>query len=152
AVRLDRALAELTGGGHGVFVEASAHPVLAMPLSTASAECAGVVVGSLRREAGGMWELLRNLGVLHSHGVSVGWEKVLGAGAGPRMVGLPTYAFQRQRYWLEAEEPSPTDANIGVGDRFWTAVQSGNAEHLENLLQLSDGEQCKHLSALLPTL
>ena len=64
-VRLDLALAELIGDGHGVFVEASAHPVLAMPLSAASAESAGVVVGSLRREAGGMSELLRNLGVLH---------------------------------------------------------------------------------------
>ena len=96
-VRLDLALAELIGDGHGVFVEASAHPVLAMPLSTASGEGAGVVVGSLRREAGGMSELLRNLGVLHCHGFAVDWEKVLGARAGPRLVALPTYAFQRQR-------------------------------------------------------
>ena len=76
-VRLDLALAELIGDGHGVFVEASAHPVLAMPLSAASGE--GVVVGSLRREAGGMSELLRNLGILHSHGVAVDWAKVLGS-------------------------------------------------------------------------
>src|SRR5262249_39336537 len=78
-VRLDLALAELIGDGHGVFVEASAHPVLAMPLSAASGE--GVVVGSLRREAGGMSELLRNLSVLHAHGVAVDWEKVAGASA-----------------------------------------------------------------------
>ena len=63
-VRLDRALAELIGGGHGVFVEASAHPVLAMPLSTASGERGGVVVGSRRRAAGGMSGLVDNLGVL----------------------------------------------------------------------------------------
>ncbi|WP_346657407.1 acyltransferase domain-containing protein, partial [Bradyrhizobium monzae] len=44
-VRLDLALAELISNGHGVFVEASAHPVLAMPLSAASGEH-GVVVGS----------------------------------------------------------------------------------------------------------
>ena len=113
-VRLDRALAELIGDGHGVFVEASAHPVLAMPLSAASAECAGVVVGSLRRETGGMSELLRNLGVLHSHGVAVGWEKMLGARAGPRMVGLPTYAFQRQRYWLEPEKASGDVSTAGL--------------------------------------
>ena len=31
-------------------------------------------------------------------------------------------------------------------------MQSGNAERLENLLQVSEGEQRKHLSALLPTL
>src|SRR5471032_60310 len=91
-VRLDLALAELIGDGYGVFIEASAHPVLAMPLSAASGECAGVVVGSLRRDVGGMSELLRNLGVLHVHGVGVDWEKVAGASAGRPVVGLPTYA------------------------------------------------------------
>ena len=113
-VRLDRALAELIGGGHGVFVEASAHPVLAMPLSTASGERGGVVVGSLRREAGGMSELLRNLGVLHCHGVAVDWEKVLGASVSKRLVALPTYAFQRQRYWLEAPRASGDVSTAGL--------------------------------------
>jgi pimaricinolide synthase PimS1 len=111
-VRFDLALAELIGDGHGVFVEASAHPVLAMPLSAASGE--GVVVGSLRREAGGMSELLRNLGILHSHGVAVDWEKVVGASASKQLVALPTYAFQRQRYWLEAEEASGDVSTAGL--------------------------------------
>src|SRR5262249_59358397 len=118
-VRLDLALAELIGSGHSVFIEASAHPVLAMPLSAASGEHEGVVVGSLRREAGGMSELLRNLGVLHVHGVAVDWEKVLGANTGKQVVALPTYAFQRQRYWLEAAELNPADAQSNVEDRFW---------------------------------
>ena len=112
-VRLDLALAELIGDGHGVFIEASAHPVLAMPLTAASGECDGVVVGSLRREAGGMSELLRNLGVLHVHGVAVDWGKVAGARASRQVVGLPTYAFQRQRYWLEAEKAGGDVATMG---------------------------------------
>ena len=120
-VRLDLALAELIGDGHGVFVEASAHPVLAMPLSAAamplsaaSGERAGVVVGSLRREAGGMSELLRNLSVLHVHGVAVDWEKAFGASASKQVVALPTYAFQRQRYWLEAEKASGDVSTMGL--------------------------------------
>ncbi|MGZ6363838.1 MAG: type I polyketide synthase, partial [Ktedonobacterales bacterium] len=113
-VRLDLALAELIGDGHGVFVEASAHPVLAMPLSAASGEREGVVVGSLRREAGGMSELLRNLSVLHVHGVAVDWEKAFGASASKRVVALPTYAFQRQRYWLEAERASGDASTMGL--------------------------------------
>ncbi len=100
--------------GTAVLVEASAHPVLAMPLSAASGEGAGVVVGSLRREAGGMSELLRNLGVLHVHGVAVDWEKVLGASASKQVVALPTYAFQRQRYWLEAEKASGDVSTMGL--------------------------------------
>src|SRR5205085_3147515 len=111
-VRLDLALAELIGDGHGVFVEASAHRVLAMPLSAASGEH-GVVVGSLRRDGGGMSELLRNLGVLHVHGVGLDWEQVAGSSDRHRVVGLPTYAFQRQRYWLEAEKASGDAATMG---------------------------------------
>ena len=89
-----------------------------MPLSTASGEGGGVVVGSLRREAGGRSELLRNLGVLHCHGFAVDWEKVLGARAGPRLVALPTYAFQRQRYWLEAQRASGDVSRVGL----WSAA------------------------------
>ena len=114
-VRLDLALAELIGSGHGVFVEASAHPVLAMPLSAASGEH-GVVVGSLRRDGGGMSELLRNLGALHVHGVAVDWAKAAGAGAKTPVASLPTYAFQRQRYWLEAEKASGNVATMGLSD------------------------------------
>ncbi|HEY4973844.1 MAG TPA: acyltransferase domain-containing protein, partial [Steroidobacteraceae bacterium] len=111
-VRLDLALAELIGDGHGVFVEASAHPVLAMPLSAASGEH-GVVVGSLRRDGGGMSELLRNLSVLHVDGVAVDWAKVVGASGSRQVVGLPTYAFQRQRYWLEAAKSSGDVSTMG---------------------------------------
>ncbi|WP_280706433.1 type I polyketide synthase [Bradyrhizobium sp. BR13661] len=114
-VRLDLALAELIGSGHGVFVEASAHPVLAMPLSAASGEH-GVVVGSLRRDGGGMSELLRNLGVLHVHGVAVDWSKALGGSAKAPVASLPTYAFQRQRYWLEAEKPSADASTMGLSE------------------------------------
>ena len=61
-----------------------------------------------------MSELLRNLGVLHCHGFAVDWEKVLGARAGPRLAALPTYAFQRQRYWLEAHRASGDVSTMGL--------------------------------------
>jgi acyl transferase domain-containing protein len=85
-----------------------------MPLSAASEEGGGVVVGSLRREAGGMSELLQNLSVLHCHGVAIDWEKVLGGSASKRLVALPTYAFQRQRYWLEAQRASGDASTMGL--------------------------------------
>jgi len=61
-----------------------------------------------------MSELLRNLSVLHVHGVAVDWEKVLGASASKQVVALPTYAFQRQRYWLEAEKASGDASTMGL--------------------------------------
>jgi acyl transferase domain-containing protein/NADPH:quinone reductase-like Zn-dependent oxidoreductase/acyl carrier protein len=43
----------------------------------------------------------------HCHGVEVDWEAFF-RGRGGRSVALPTYAFQRQRYWLESR--------MGIGD------------------------------------
>ena len=100
-VQFGWAVKTLLDDRHGVFVELGGHPALTAVLS--STEVAGVqgaVVGSLRRDAGGLSALHRNLGVLHTQGYAVPWATLLAEVAGPA-VALPTYAFQRQRYWLE---------------------------------------------------
>ncbi|MEC9465162.1 MAG: SDR family NAD(P)-dependent oxidoreductase, partial [Myxococcota bacterium] len=100
AVRLDRALDTLMQDGHGVFIEASAHPVLAMPLTTACAESGGVAVGSLKRDEGGLSQVYAVLGQLHCQGYQVAWSEHLGE-TDQLPVQLPTYAFQRERHWLD---------------------------------------------------
>ncbi len=57
------------------------------------------VIGSLRREQGGLERFLCSLADAHVHGVQVDWAALF-AGRGARRVSLPTYAFQRRRYWL----------------------------------------------------
>ncbi|MDH6133801.1 candicidin polyketide synthase FscB [Kitasatospora sp. MAA4] len=118
-VRLEESLRALLRQGHDVFVESSPHPVLTTGIEdTAAAEEAEVVViGSLRRDDGGPLRVLASLAEAHVHGVRIDWRESV---AGGRPVDLPTYAFQRERYWLDAApavagrraEPSGLDTII----------------------------------------
>ncbi|MFJ2444506.1 MULTISPECIES: beta-ketoacyl synthase N-terminal-like domain-containing protein, partial [unclassified Streptomyces] len=62
---------------------------------------APVLVASLPRGHHEPTALLTALGELHVRAVAVDWTAVLGAADGPR-VELPTYPFQRDRFWLPA--------------------------------------------------
>ncbi|WP_461012507.1 SDR family NAD(P)-dependent oxidoreductase, partial [Streptomyces capparidis] len=107
-VRFTDAVEQALASGLTRFVEVSAHPVLVMGVQDI-AEDAGakaVVVGSLRREEDESARLIANAAELWVRGTSVDWSAVF-AGRAVRRVDLPTYAFQRQRYWLE---PPPVGA------------------------------------------
>jgi pimaricinolide synthase PimS1 len=110
-VLFEDATRALLADGFGVFVEASAHPVLKVGVEE-TVESAGVtaaVVGSLRRYEGGMERFSTSLAEAYVRGASVKWQTVF-AGKGARRVDLPTYAFQHERYWLDAV------AGLGGGD------------------------------------
>src|SRR5206468_1100043 len=81
----------------------SPHPVLTMAVEeTIQARDAAdriEVVGSLRRDEGGVERFAMSLADAHVAGVAVDWPAFY-AGTGARRVELPTYAFQRERYWL----------------------------------------------------
>ncbi|GAB3700047.1 type I polyketide synthase [Nocardiopsis oceani] len=116
-VEFGRVVHNLLASGHDVFVEAGPHPVLSIALQEC-AESAGlsdtVVLGTLRRNEGGLDRFLTSLAEAHTYGLPVDWPTVFGGAA--RVVDLPTYAFQRQRYWrvnpahTGAPAPAPTAA------------------------------------------
>ncbi|WSN08775.1 SDR family NAD(P)-dependent oxidoreductase [Micromonospora sp. NBC_01699] len=93
----------LLEAGFSRFVEVSTHPVL-VPGILDTAEEAGRAVtafGTLRRDDGGVSRLLTALGEAWCDGASVSWGAVPElAGTGRATVPLPTYPFDRQRYWL----------------------------------------------------
>ncbi|WP_455755407.1 SDR family NAD(P)-dependent oxidoreductase [Streptomyces werraensis] len=111
------AVAELTGQGHGVFVEVSAHPVLVQPITEILDDGGdgtdAVVTGSLRRDDGGLRRLLASMAELFVRGVSVDWAGVLPAGATSARLDLPTYAFDHQHYWLHEGESATDAASLG---------------------------------------
>lgn len=98
-----------------VFVEVSPHPVLQMAIEeTADAVAASpTVVGTLHRDDGSASEILASLAELHVRGLPVNWQAVFGAGR-PRRIDLPTYAFQRRRYWLTASDDTDTTNSSSV--------------------------------------
>jgi acyl transferase domain-containing protein/NADPH:quinone reductase-like Zn-dependent oxidoreductase len=117
-VGFEPAVRALVGNGVGCFVEISPHPVLTMAMheTIQAVEGAGRVgvVGSLRRDQGGPERFAMSLAEAHVAGVTVDWRAFY-AGSGARVVPLPTYAFQRQRYWLSAGAGAGDLAAAGLG-------------------------------------
>ncbi|MET7457967.1 amino acid adenylation domain-containing protein, partial [Streptomyces sp. NPDC005574] len=95
---------DLAEHGFRVFVEVSAHPVLTVGLQDTLEDMgvAGLVCGTLRRDQGDSSRFVHSLAELFVQGVEVDWTRLLPAGAS-RRVALPTYAFQRQKYWVHPE-------------------------------------------------
>ena len=117
-VQFEQATRVLLEGGYRAFLEVSPHPVLTGGVQETVDEVLqqsgdAVVVGSLRRDQGGPERFLRSLSELWVHGVDVDWQALF-RGARAKPVKLPTYAFQRERYWLKAAPGAGDMASAGL--------------------------------------
>jgi len=133
-VGFEPAVRALVENGVNCFLEVSPHPVLTMAVEdTIQALDAGdrvAALGTLRRGEGGPERFTTSLGEAHVAGVSVDWRAFF-AGSGARRVELPTYAFQRQRYWLvPGVSGDPAAAGLGRLDHpvLAAAVQVGDKD------------------------
>ncbi|MFI9246583.1 SDR family NAD(P)-dependent oxidoreductase [Streptomyces sp. NPDC053086] len=102
-VRFAETVRALLDDGFRLFVESSAHPVLTLGVEQTAEEHLNApvtTVGSLRRDEGGPERFVASLAEAFVGGAVVDWAAVF-EGTGARRVELPTYAFQRQRYWLD---------------------------------------------------
>ncbi|MEW2290440.1 type I polyketide synthase [Streptomyces sp. NPDC047841] len=92
-----------------------------------------VVTPLLRRDRPEPETLLTALAVLHVEGTDVSWSPAFG-GTGPEPAELPTYPFQRKRYWL----PSAPAEDRPPQERFWTAVDRGDVGEVARILGTDD--------------
>ena len=96
-VRFGKVVQALWERGAHVMVELSAHPLLTLSMASVREAMGGRggVVGTLRRERPEREALYAALGEAWTCGVEADWAKLLPG----RLVALPTYPFQRERYW-----------------------------------------------------
>ncbi|OEJ61881.1 beta-ketoacyl synthase [Streptomyces agglomeratus] len=113
-VRFDETVRALQADGFGVFVESSAHPVLTVGLQETFENTGthAIALGTLRRDEGGWERFLTSLAEGYVQGLDVDWDAVF-AGTGAQRIDLPTYAFQRERFWLDV--PSRSGDVVGLG-------------------------------------
>ncbi|MFC4536702.1 type I polyketide synthase [Sphaerisporangium dianthi] len=115
AVRFADAVATARGMGVATFVELGPDGALV----AAALECLDgerddtAVLATLRAGRGEVGSLLTAVGTLHVRGADVDWPAVL-ARHGARTVDLPTYAFQRRRYWLGGSAAPTTASGHGL--------------------------------------
>ena len=117
-VRFGDTLDALTARGITRFVELGPDAALTPLVTAAVPDPRTVVVPLLRRDRDEPAALRAALARLHVHGILDRWPDPAGPSGGPpadAVPPLPTYAFQRRRYW-----PRPRPAATGDPRQPWT--------------------------------
>ncbi|MGW3205971.1 type I polyketide synthase, partial [Streptomyces sp. NPDC001135] len=136
AVRFADGVQTLHGLGVTTFVEVGPGGVLSALAQGCFDDGTDIVtVPALRADRPEPYAITTAIGQLHTHGIAPDWQALF---PGARRVDLPTYAFQRERYWLDA--PQVATAGGAMDAEFWDSVESGDRTSLGALLGLEAAE------------
>ncbi|MDB1089131.1 SDR family NAD(P)-dependent oxidoreductase [Streptomyces sp. ACA25] len=152
-VRFEEATRRAIQDGYRVFIEASPSPVLTVGVQqTAEAlEVPVASVATLRRDQGDLRQFRTALAEAAVLGTPVDWAAELAPHA-PRRVDLPTYAFQRERFWLTPQRRAAVAAVAGADPweaGFWDVVDRADVDALSHALGVRKDDA---LSAVVPAL
>ncbi|WP_446592266.1 SDR family NAD(P)-dependent oxidoreductase, partial [Streptomyces sp. LARHCF249] len=123
AVRFADAVRALERQGVTRFLEIGPDGILTGLAAQSAADA--VLVAGLRKNRPEAEALVTALAQLHVDGVHVDWQAFY-AGTGARRVDLPTYPFQRTRYWIDAVQAAAGHAHPLLG-AVVTLADSGGA-------------------------
>ncbi|WP_345533422.1 type I polyketide synthase [Microbispora amethystogenes] len=115
AVRFADAVTTLAAQGVTRYVELGPDAVLTAMAQQTLDEAAdsAVFTATMRAERPEPGTVVAALGQLHTAGVAVDWQAFY-AGTGARRVDLPTYAFQRQHYWVPPNRDGVNAESAGL--------------------------------------
>ena len=101
--------------GRTVFIELSPHPILLSSIDETLAHAGkrGRSLPSARREEPEQAVILSSLGSLYTLGYPIDWQRLYPHGG--RFVRLPSYPWQRKRYWLDKPAAGAGAAAGGSG-------------------------------------
>jgi amino acid adenylation domain-containing protein len=114
-VNFSAAANTLIQNGYGIVLEAGAGDTLStlvqqhLPRGSKIATCSSIPAGASRAsvQEKSSWDgLATSAGALWSRGVALDWNAYY-ANEPRRRVSLPTYPFERKRYWVEARRTAP---------------------------------------------
>ncbi|TDC97025.1 SDR family NAD(P)-dependent oxidoreductase [Nonomuraea deserti] len=143
AVRFCDGVRTLRDQGVSTFIELGPDAVLSAMVKDCLDGWTGAVAPALRRDRAETGTLIEALAQAYTHGVGVDWAAVIGSG---RAVPLPTYPFQRQRYW---PDPPRQEEDVRPDQGLWDAV---GREDLDGLLAVLGLESGATVADLLPAL
>ncbi|WP_159047050.1 type I polyketide synthase, partial [Streptomyces pactum] len=148
-VRFADGVGVLTEAGADAFLELGPDGVLtALTRRIHEADAGLVAEAAQRARQGEESALLTAIARLHVSGVTVDWSAWFD-GTGARRTELPTYAFQRSRYWPDAQRSTtPATGADPLDAAFWTAVEGEDLGALAADLSVDTDT----LGAVLPAL
>jgi acyl transferase domain-containing protein/NADPH:quinone reductase-like Zn-dependent oxidoreductase len=149
-VRFADTVGSLLDDGYRLFIEASPQPVLTLGMAETfeAADVAAVAVPTLRRGHGDLTRVALSLGEAYTAGAGVDWAAWFPHDPVPRLTDLPTYPFERTRYWLADQAPGRAGRRSTAGLPRSSVALAGGGRMLTGSVSASrDGWLSQHVIA-----
>ncbi len=127
-VRFSETVQKLLEDEHVIFIEMSPHPILLSSIEETRTAIERTAYGfaSLRRDQPELATMLGEVGSLYVLGYDMDWSKFYPDG---EIVSLPTYPWQRERYWFETTASSK-QTRPGAHPLLGKYIHSATGEHI----------------------